>query len=170
MPAGCRIASCRPLIALPSRCLVAPAVALPLAVLSLRHPLVNSSRQLVDASPLLVLLLRPASPSRPLVGWLVVASPLDTPLSRRLVSCRAASRCLIAPAGCRTIILPPSRPLIVLAGCCVACPCATLSSSRRSPSPTPSNVLHCRHSHTLYVTLFYTMIHYLTTMIHYDTL
>ena len=70
-----------------------------------------------------------------------------------LSSRRAASCCLVAPAGCRTIIshrplvAPPSRPLIVLAGCCIVCPCAALSSSRRSPSPTPLNAVErcCRH-------------------------
>ena len=83
---------------------------------------------------------------------LVVALPLDAPPSRRLVvflSCRAASHCLVAQAGCcaiiscRPLVAPPSRPLIVLAGCCIACPCAALSSSRRSPSPTPLNALKC---------------------------
>jgi len=89
------------------------------------------------------------APHRPLVlssRRLVVPLPLDAPPSRHLVilsSCRAASHCLIAPAGCcaiiscRPLVAPPSRPLIMLAGCCVACPCTTLSSSRRSPSPTP---------------------------------
>jgi hypothetical protein len=87
---------------------------------------------------------------------LVVALPLDTPPSRRLVvflSRRAASRCLVAQAGCcaiiscRHLVAPPSRPLIVLAGCCVACLCTALSSSCRSPSPTPLNALKrcCRH-------------------------
>ena len=55
-------------------------------------------------------------------GWLLCASPLDTPPSRRLVilSCRL-SFCLVTPAGCRIIIsrhpllaLPSSRPLIML--------------------------------------------------------
>jgi hypothetical protein len=150
-------------------------VALPLAVLMFRHPLVNSSRQLVVALTLLVLSLRPMPPSHSLVApagccvasrgaalllsrCLVVSSP------RRLVvssyhhliispSRRAASRCLVAPAGCRTIIsccpqvAPPSCPLIVLAGCCVACPCAALSSSCRSPSLMPSNAIErcCLH-------------------------
>jgi hypothetical protein len=68
-------------------------------------------------------------------------------------SCRAASRCLIASAGCRIVtscrplIVPPSRPLIVPAGCCVASHCAALSSSRHSPLPTPLNAVErcCRH-------------------------
>ena len=107
-------------------------VALPLAVLSLRHPLVNSSRQLVVASPLLVLSLRPTPPSRR-AGWLLRRLSMRRPLIVSL-SRRAASRCRVAPAGCRAIIsrrplvAPPSRPLIVLAGCCVASPCAALSS------------------------------------------
>ena len=35
----------------------------------------------------------------------------------------------------------------MLTGCCIACTCATLSSSCRSPSPTPSNAVErcCRH-------------------------
>ena len=117
-------------------------VALPLAVLSLHHPVVNSSCQLVVASPLLVLSLRPAQ--------LVVALPLDSPPSHRLA--RAAS---CAPAGCRAnisccpLVAPPSSPLIMLAGCCFVfpCPCAALSSSHRSPLPTPSNAIErcCRH-------------------------
>jgi hypothetical protein len=134
-------------------------VALPLAILLLRHPLVNSSRQLVVALPLLVLSLplRPAPPSRPLAApagccvasRLSMRRPLVVSLSRRAASC-----CLVVPAGCRAIIpcrpfvATPSRRLLVLAGCCVACPsCATLSSSRRSPSPTPSNAVErcCRH-------------------------
>ena len=74
--------------------------------------------------------------------------PLVVSLSRR-----AASRCLITSVGCRIIIsrppliAPPSCPLIVLAGCCIASPCAALLSSSRSPSPTPSNAVErcCRH-------------------------
>ena len=148
-------------------------VALPLAVLMFRHPLVNSLRQLVVALPLLVLSLRPMPPSHSLVApagccvasrgaalllsrCLVVSSPRRLVVSsyHRLIvspSRRAASRCLVAPAGCRTItiischpqVAPPSRPLIVLAGCCIACPCATLASSCRSPSLTPSNAMEC---------------------------
>jgi hypothetical protein len=74
-------------------------------------------------------------------------------LSRCLVvslSRHAASCCLVVPAGCCTIIFwfplfaPPSCPLI---GCCVASPCAALSSSRRSLSPMPSNTVErcCCH-------------------------
>ena len=64
-------------------------------------------------------------------GWLL--RPLST--CHPLVvssSCCAASRCLVAPAGChiiisrRPLVTPPSRSLIVLAGCCVASPCAAL--------------------------------------------
>jgi hypothetical protein len=82
-------------------------------------------------------------------GWLMLCRrPLVVSLSRR-----AASRCLITSVGCRIIIsrrpliAPPSCPLIVLAGCCIASPCAALSSSSRSPSPTPSNAVErcCRH-------------------------
>ncbi len=95
-------------------------------------------------------------PHRPLVllpVWLVVALPVSALPSRCLVvllSCHAASCCLIVPAGCCTIIfwfplfVPPSCPLI---GCCVASPCAALSSSRRSLSPMPSNAVErcCCH-------------------------
>jgi hypothetical protein len=88
-----------------------------------------------------------------LLCWLVVVSPLDMPPSCRLVissSLCATFHCLDALAGCRTIIschpliAPSSRPLIVLAGCCVASPCAAISSS---PSPKPSNAVKrcCRH-------------------------
>jgi hypothetical protein len=107
-------------------------VAWPLAVFSLRHPLVNSSRQLVVASPLLVLSLRPTPPSRR-AGWLLRRLSMHRPLIVSL-SRRVASHFRVAPAGCRAIIsrrplvAPPSRPLIVLAGCCVASPCASLSS------------------------------------------
>ena len=89
---------------------------------------------------------------------LVVALPLDVPPSCCLViflSRRTASRCLVAQAGCcaiiscRPLVATPSRPLIVLADFCVACPCtcAALSSSRRSPSPTPSNKLKRCYRH-----------------------
>jgi hypothetical protein len=156
-------------------------VALPLAVLLFRHPLVNSSRQLVVALPLLVRSLRPMPPSHSLVApagccvasaallssrclvvllsrCLVASSPHRLVVSsyHRLIvspSCRAASRCLVAPAGCRAIIsccpqvAPPSRPLIVLAGCCVAFPCAALSSSCCSPSLTPSNAIERCYLH-----------------------
>ncbi len=120
-------------------------VALPLTVLSLRHPLVNSSHRLVVASPLLVLLLRPMPPSRPIVA------PAGCCITSRCAAL-SSSRPLVASAGCRAIIsrrrlvAPPSCHLIVLAGCCVACcPCAALSSSRRSPSPSNSVDRCCRH-------------------------
>ena len=110
MPAaGCCIASCRPRIVPPSHRLVVPAgVALPLAVLSLRCPLFVLLRQLVAALPLAVLSLR-----HPLVNssrQLVVASPL-----------LVLSLC---PA-------PPSPPLVMTAGCCVASQHVTLSLSCR---------------------------------------
>jgi len=43
---------------------------------------------------------------------------------------RATLFCLVAPAGCRILAGPPSHPLIVPAGYCIASPCAPLSSSR----------------------------------------
>ena len=175
MPAGCHIASCPPLIVPPSRCLVAPAGSCiasrrPLIVLpsrclvapagchiASRHPLVASpSCQLVVpaccriASPCPLVAPRTALSSSRHAGWLLRRLSTRRPLTVSLSRC-AASCCLVAPAGCRTIIscrplvAPPSRPLIVLAGCCIACPCVALSSSQRSPLlPTPSNAVeHC---------------------------
>jgi len=85
-------------------------------------------------------------------GWLFRRLSARRPLVIS-PSLRAASRCLIASAGCciitshRPLVVPPSRPLSVLAGCCVASPCATLSSFCRSPLPTPLNAVErcCRH-------------------------
>jgi hypothetical protein len=99
------------------------------------------------------------APHHPLVLSLhrlvVVALPLDALPSHRLVVLLCHLRCLVTPASCHTIIsrcpliAPPSHPLIVLAGYCVACHCAALSSSRRSPSPMPSNAAkHCCHHQT----------------------
>jgi hypothetical protein len=85
-------------------------VASPLLVLSLRCPLIILSRQLVVALPLAVLLMR-----HPLVNssrQLVVASPLLVLLLR--------------PA-------PPSRPLVAPGDCCVASRRADLSSLVVSP-------------------------------------
>jgi hypothetical protein len=63
--AGCHhIASCRPLVASPSRQLILPACC---CIASPRPPIV------------------PCPPSRPLVARLVVALPLDTPPSRHLI-------------------------------------------------------------------------------------
>ena len=150
-PAGGHIASRRPLIALPSRRLVTPAGC---RIASCCPHFVPPSCQLVApaccciASPRPLVAPRPALSSSRRAGWLLHGLSARRPL---VVSSshRAASHCLIAPAGCRIIIsrrplvAPPSCPLIVLAGCCVACPCAALSSSRRSPSPTPSNTVKC---------------------------
>ena len=119
-PAGCHIASCHPLVAPPSCQLVASAccrIASPRPLVAPRATLSSSRR----------------------TGWLL----------RRLLSARHVASC----AGCRVImschslVAPHCRPLIVLAGCCVACPCAALSSSCLSPSPTPSNAIErcCRH-------------------------
>ena len=103
------------------------------------RPLVLSSRRLVVASPLLS-----------------THHPLFVSSSRRLVflSSRHAASCyLVMPACCRAIIscrplvAPPSCPLIMLAGCCVACTCTALLSSRCSSSPMPLNTVErcCRH-------------------------
>ena len=115
VPAGFCIASCCPLIAPPSRRLVARqlvvtsplailslrrplvilsrqlVVALPLALVFLRHHLVSSLHQLVVTSPLLVLLLRPAPPSRLLVELAGYCRPLVVSSSRHLV----VSSCLL---------------------------------------------------------------------------
>jgi hypothetical protein len=99
---------CRPLVVLSHQLVVA----LPLTVLSLCCPLVILSRQLVVTLPLAVLSLR-----HPLVNsscQLVVASPLLVLLLR--------------PA-------PPSRPLVMPAGCCVASQRAALSPSPRLVVP-----------------------------------
>ncbi len=158
-PAGCRITSRCPHVSPPSCQLISPAccrIASPCPLVA-SHVALSFSRRAGW-------LLRRLSRRRPLVvslsRCLVVSSPRRLVVSsyHRLIvspSRRAASRCLVAPAGCRTItiischpqVAPPSRPLIVLAGCCIACPCATLSSSCRSPSLTPSNAIErcCLH-------------------------
>jgi hypothetical protein len=123
----------------------------------------SPSRQLVVpaccciASPRPLVVPRAALSTPLCAGWLLrhlsTRRPLVVSLSRH-----AASRSLVVPAGCRAIIscrplvAPPSRPLIVLAGCCFACLCAALLSSRRSPSSMPSNTVerccnigHIRH-------------------------
>jgi hypothetical protein len=88
----------------------------PSSVLLLRHPLVNSSRQLVvAASPCPLVAPRAALSSSHRSGWLLRRLLTCRPLVL-LSSCRAASCCLVAPAGCRAIIslrpliAPPSRP------------------------------------------------------------
>jgi hypothetical protein len=114
-------------------------VALPLAIISFQHPLIVLLCQLVVTSPLVVLLLRPVPPSRPLIALAGCCDPsqcaalLSSCCLVVLPSCR-----LVAPACCHIIIshhplvVTPSRPLIVLAGCCIASPCTTHSSSHRA--------------------------------------
>ena len=127
--AGCHIASCCPLIASPSRQLVAPACC-----------------RIASPRPLFVPCAALSSSRR--AGWLLLRLSTRHPLVVSSSHC-ATSRCLVAPAGChvtiscRLLVALPSRPLIVLAGCCVACACAALSSSCCSPSPTPSNTVKC---------------------------
>ena len=81
-------------------------------------------------------------------GWLMHRLSTRHPLVV-LSSRRAASHCLIPPVGCciiiscRPLIAPSSCLLIVLAGCCIASPCAALPSSRHSPSPTTLNAVEC---------------------------
>jgi hypothetical protein len=112
-PPGCCIASCRLLIVLPSCCLAALAVALPLAILSLRH-LSSTRRASLLPHCLSSSLVAPRvilSSSRR-AGWLFCHLLMRCPLvSRRLI--------LVAPAGCHAVIsccplvAPPSCPLIV---------------------------------------------------------
>ena len=87
-------------------------------------------------------------------GWLLRHLSTRCPLVVSPSRC-AASRCLNASAGCRIVtsccplVVPISRPIIMLAGCCVASHCAALSSSRRSPLPTPLNAVErCCHHRT----------------------
>ncbi len=72
--------------------------------LSLHHPIIVSLRQLVVASSLDILLLRPLH--------IVLLPP--------------AACCI---ASCFPLVAPPSWLLIVLAGCCIASCCVALSSS-----------------------------------------
>ena len=171
MPAGCRITSCHSLIAPPSCRLVAPAG----CCIASRRPLIcaallsscRTSCCIASRRPLVV----PPSCQLVMPAYCCIASPCPLVATRdallsscptgllcRLSTCRplvvlsshhAASRCLVAPAGCRAIIscrplvAPPSRPLIVLAGFCIACPCTSLSSSHCSPLPMPSKAIKC---------------------------
>ena len=111
-------------IALPSHCLVAPAC----CCIASRHPLiVPPSCQLVApacchiASPRPLVAPRAALSSSHCAGWLLHRLSPRRPLVISL-SCRAASCCLVAPAGCHAIIschplvALPSRPLILM-GC-----------------------------------------------------
>ena len=151
MPAGCRIASCRTLIVPPSHSLVMPAG----CCIASCHPLIAPpSCQLVVpaccriASPRPLIAPHAALLSSRRASWLLRCLSMRRPLVV-LLSCYATSCCLFAPADCRTIIsccplvAPPSRPLIMLAGCCVARPYTALSSSHHSPSSTPSNAVKC---------------------------
>ena len=141
-----------------------------LLVLLLRRPLVLSSCRLVVVSPLDAPPSRclTVSPSRRLVASLscrlVVSSScrLVVLLSRRLVI--SSSRCAALSLYCHAswlshhlslpLIVPPSCPLIMPAGFCVASPCALFvlslcqpsfasPSPCRSPSPTLSNTVKC---------------------------
>ena len=98
-PAGCHFASCHPLSALPYCCLVAPADCCIASPCPLVAPLAALS-----SSHFAGLLLPHLSTRRPLF----VSS-----------SRRAASRCLVAPAGCRAII--SLRPLVAPTSCPPSC-------------------------------------------------
>jgi len=129
-PAGCCIASRRPLIALPSRHLVTPAGC---HIASCRLLVASPSPQLVApacchiTSPCPLVAPSAALSSSRRAGWLLCCLSARHPLDLSSSHC-AASCCLIAPAGCcaiiscRPLVAPHSRPLIVLPGCCVACP------------------------------------------------
>jgi len=150
-PAGCGIASPCPLIALPSRHLVPPAGC---RIASHRPLIAPPSRQLVAPACYCIASPRPLaaphaalSPSR-CAGWLLRRLSMHHPLVVLLSHC-AASHCLFARAGCcaiisrRPLIAPPSCPLIMLTSCCITCPCAAFSSFCHSPSPMPSNAIEC---------------------------
>ena len=150
--AALSLSSQRPLIALPSRHLVAPAgyrIAshCPLIAPTSRHPVASACYCCV-AFPCPLIAPHAALSSSRRTGWLLRCLSTRCPLVISS-SRRAASHCFFAPAGCcaiiscRPLVAPPSRPLILLAGCCIVCPCAALSSSRHSPSPTPSNAVEC---------------------------
>ena len=88
----------------------------------------------------------PAPPSRPLIvpaGCCVASQCAALLLSCRLVvPPLVVSSCQLVVTPSSLVVLLKHRPLV-----CVACPCAALSSSRRSPSLTPSNAVGrcCRH-------------------------
>ena len=114
VPAGCCIVSCCPLTALPSRCLVTPAG----CHIASRRPLVAPpSCQLVAPAfcciasphPLVAPHTTLSSSRRTRTDWLLRRLSTRRPLVV-LSSRRAASRCLITPAGCRVII--SCRPLV----------------------------------------------------------
>ena len=143
-PAGCCIDSCHPLIALPSHRLVAPAGC---RIASRRPLIVPPSCQLVTpaccrcciTSPHPLFVTRAALLSSRCASWLLRHLSTRHPLVV-LPSHRAASSCHVAPAGCCAIIschplvAPPSRSLIVLAGCC---PSNTVEHCCRHGTPPP---------------------------------
>ena len=112
VPAGYQIASHRPLVVLPSCPLITPACC-----------------HITSPCPLVAPRAALSSSCHP--GWLLRRLSTRRPLVV-LSSRRAASRCLVAPAGCciiiscHSLVAPPSHPLIVLDGCCVDSPCTTL--------------------------------------------
>ena len=137
-------------------------VALPLVILSLRHHLVNLLHQLADASPLLVLSLCPAQPSRPLVA------PAGCCVASRCAALSSSHRLVVPPlivSSCQLVALPSSlvvlslhRPL-VLSSCwlvvalpVLAPPSRPLVVVHRRCHQTPSHATaaiehhrHCRH-------------------------
>jgi hypothetical protein len=143
-PAGCCISSRQPLIMLPSCCLIAPAVALPLAILLLRHPLVNSSHQLVVASPRLILSLHPALPSRPLI------MPAGCCFASRRAALSSSCRLVVPPlvVSSRQLVVAPSslvvlslhRPLVLS-----SCWLVVVALPVLAPPSRPLVVVHCRH-------------------------
>jgi hypothetical protein len=118
------------------------------ATLSSTHRTSLLSHRIASPRPLVaprLLSHHPSSSSR-CADWLLhrlsTGHPLIVSSCRLSFSCHASSH--------RPLVAPPSHPLIVLAGCCTASPCTPLSSSRRSPSPTPSTAVKgcCRHRTT----------------------
>jgi hypothetical protein len=162
-PAGCCIASHRPLITLPSHCLVAPAGC---HIASRRPLVVPPSRQLVTpaycriASPRPLVAPHAALSSTHCTGWLLrhllTHRPLVVSSSRRaschlLLSCHASwlSHHHLSSSSCCTtplvlslcwlvvalpVLAPPSCPLIVVHHRC-----------HRTPSNAAATIEHHRH-------------------------
>jgi hypothetical protein len=147
-PACCCIASPRPLIALLLIVLSRQLVdALPLAILLLRHPFINSSRQLVVASLLLVLSLRPAPPSHPLIapaGCCIASQRTTLSSSCHLVVpplVDSLHQLVVAPSS--LVILSLHRPL-VFSSCWLVVALPVLA-----PPSRPLVIVHCRRHQML---------------------
>ena len=131
VPAGCRIASCHPLIAPPSRHLITPAgCCMHCAALLLSCRASWLSHCLSTSSRCAILL------STRRTSLLLMRHPLVVSLSRCAASC-----CLVAPAGCRAsslVVLSLHCPL-VLSSCWLVIALPVLA-----PPSRPLVVVHCR--------------------------